>query len=444
MRRPFALLLAALLANGCDGDSGATTDASVTGDGGDMGDGTTANPHTVKLTLPNRPNNAGMFSFVVAYQDGSGPWAVAPAPSGDTYSFPINAPSYGVAFTCIANVPGATTTQARSVTTAHFAVGERTEVALDVPARCSDRAAQNVTLSGTVSNRPSGGVMVVQWGARFSYVGSQTGNFTLYAPAGTHDLVVSHAVPEGNGDFYIDQVVVERNFAVTASSVHAIDFTAAHATQYFGVTINAGTDRAVAQTTLYTANGTTTNLVREAANWETQSLAASQMVATDVYDQSIAVTRLGSSATITNATDAPAAQTWVAPAPLGAATATTITKMPYVMLETSWPSYADVTGYSWNATQQPTTQQCGGTVPCTILWSSYVSPGVVGTMPGYAMPDLSALTGWKPALGLVDGAPVIGSVTAFISSVGAQDFPPRTPANGTKRTYVRSDFSVTP
>jgi hypothetical protein len=444
MRRAL-LSSIALCALGCDGSGSDAVDANGSGSGGDDAGGGSASPRTVKLTIPSRPNNATAFSFVVAYQDGSAPWAEAPAPTGDTYSFTINAPSYGVAFTCIANVPGTTASQVRSVTTAHFAVGERTELTLELPARCSDRLGQPIMLSGTVFNRPLGGVLSVQWGTRSAFVGAQSGNFTLTAPPGTHDLIVVHGVPLGNGDFYVDSALVQRDVTLSATATLSLDFAGARPTPSFPVTIDAVNARALATTTLFTANSTVAALVRETGDWETRSLAASQAVATDVYDQSITVSRLGESATITNATSSPAAQTWVAPAPLGAATAEAISKMPYPTLATSWPAYANVAGYTWSATQQLANQQCGGNTACTVVWSAYLSPGVVGAMPAYVMPDLAGLPGWKSALELAGGQPVAGSVTAFTSSVGPGDFPPSTPpTSGTKRAFVRSDFALTP
>ena len=148
--------------------------------------------------------------------------------------------------------------------------------------------------------------------------------------------------------------------------------------------------------------------------------------------------------TITNATSKPAAQTFVAPAPLGAVTATIPTKMPYPTLIATWPAYGNSVGYAWNATQQLGSQQCGGGSACTIVWTAYLSPGVTGAMPGYRMPDLSGITGWKQAFEIVSGAQVVGSVTAQTSSAGAGDFPPALPADGTKRVFVRSDYGVTP
>src|SRR6266496_3413401 len=93
MRACLACLLA--VAVGCGDDSSTNPDGSMGGDGsGSQG-------QTVTLTLTNRPNDAAMFTFIVAYQDGSGPWTVAPAPSGDTYSLPVASSSYSVAWTCV-------------------------------------------------------------------------------------------------------------------------------------------------------------------------------------------------------------------------------------------------------------------------------------------------------------------------------------------------------
>ena len=441
------LWLVTAVAFGCGSSGGAAdvdNDAGTggDGDGGDGGDGGTAGTSSVTLTLTNRPMNANMFSFVVAYQDGSSPWQLAPAPTGDVYTIPISAPSYGVAYMCIGSTTGNQSSQQRSVTSAHFAVGERTSVTLDVPPRCSDRMQGGVTLSGNISNRPIGGVLVVQFGGRSAFVGSQTGNFTMQVPTGTRDLIVTHAVPEGNGDFYVDEAVVIRDVAITANAIHSIDFSTSESTNFFTVDASdAPTNaRVVASTTLYTANGTTTSLVREAQNWEATALADVQKRPTDIYDLSIAVSTQGAGATVTHATAAPADQTYVAPAPLGDVATTVPTKMPYITLESTWPAYPAAIGYLWNATQ---TLSCSGSLTCSIMWTSFLSPGVVGTSPAYRMPDLAALAGWKDAFEL-GTAPIVGSVTAVTSSAGGADFPTGIPAAGTDRVFVRSDYGLTP
>jgi len=434
-------LVAAVFLFAC-GSSSTTGDGNPgNGDGDIVPDTTGGNAHAVKLTLKNRPMNGGAYSFIVAYQDGSAPWQLAPAPSGDTYTLTINAPSYGVAYACIGSVPGATTTQLRTVTSAHFAIGERTELTLDVPTRCSDRAAGNVTLSGSVNNRPFNGFLAVQLGTRTAFVGTSSGTFSLSTPPGTYDLVVAQVIPEGNGEFYVQSAVMQRGVAVTTSMTRTIDFSQAQPTRSWPVSINVAA-RAVASTTLYTSNGTQLGTVRESTGWDTIALAQSE--SSDIYDQSIAVTTAGQGATITNATNSPGAQTYAAPAPLGGVTGTIATTTPYITLESTWSPYANAIGYTWNATQQLASTQCSGNLPCTIVWTAMLSPGVLGANTGYRMPDLSGLMGWRQSYQFVGGAQIVGGVTATTSSVGASDFPTGIPANGTKRTFVRSDYAVTP
>src|SRR3954468_5066499 len=96
----LVIALVSILAVACGSSSKGTVDGSAGGDGangggdGGGGDGGGEGGGTASaVTLTNRPTNAAMFTFLVAYQDGSGPWQLAPAPSGDTYTFNVNAPS---------------------------------------------------------------------------------------------------------------------------------------------------------------------------------------------------------------------------------------------------------------------------------------------------------------------------------------------------------------
>jgi len=435
---------------GCSGSSGAPGDGNSGDDNQPPTDGPSAGAHTVTVTLANRPMNAGMYSFLVAYQDGASPWQLAPAPTGDVYSLPINAPSWAIAFTCIGNIPGTTgTQQLRMVSSAHFAIGERTELTLDVPARCSDRASTSVQLTGTITNRPPSGYLAVQFGNRTTLVNTTSGAFSLETPPGTHDLLVLHVVPLGNGDYYGDSAVIQRNVAVTTTTARTIDFSAAAAyLRDWSVDASSGNAaRIVASTTLYTASGTQLALVRESANWQTSALAASQSLATDVYDQSITVSTVGQSATVTNATTTPADQTYVAPPALGAVSSAVVsTTMPYPTIASKWTAYPSAIGYTWTAGQQLLASQCGGggAMPCSVLWIAQLSPGVLGASPEYRMPDLSGLPGWKQTFQLAGSAQILGGVTATTSSAGASDFPTGIPAAGTQRTFARSDYAVGP
>jgi hypothetical protein len=426
-------------------DGGTAHDAGdPTGDGGVPADASPAGPTIVQLTLANRPNNAAAYSFVVAFQDGAAPWQLAPAPTGDTYALPIHAPSYGVAWTCISGGTGNTQSgQLREVTTAHFAASERTQLTLDIPGRCSDRGPATVTLSGSVTSRPIGGVLVVQYGDRNAFVSATTGSYSLATPPGTRDLIVSHAVSRGGGDYYVERVAVVRDVVVNGATTRSVNFNTSAQTVSYPVTAQVGTSRVLAATTLTTANRTVAGLIRETSQLASVALATAHRRTSDVYDQTITVSTFGRSATVSRLTSSPSAQTYVAPTAIGAPMTAIPTKDPYVRVETTWQSYAGASGYVWTATQTPGSFLCGGTA-CTITWRALLSPGVTGMSPGYLMPDLAGLAGWKPGWQLVSSVPVTGSVQALTSSAGAADFPLGPPTDGLLRTTSRADFTVTP
>ncbi len=441
------LLACSILAAACgssssshhpDGSSGG--DGSGTGgDGSGSGGGT-----TVSITITNAPTNAAMFTFLVAYQDGAGAWALAPAPSGGVYSFTVQSPAWGFAYTCIGTVGGTgIANQVRQVIEAHFAVSERTSLTLTLPPRCTDANPMNVGLAGTIQNRMGGGNDLVDFGNRTAVATGQD-TYAMETPPGTRDAIMLHVTSGGNaGDFTADGAVLARDLAVTAATMHDFDEDTAVATQTFPVLATTA-GRITATTLLYTANGTTATIARNTTQLVTGSLAASQMAAGDVYDQQIQVAGSGQTATVTNATATPAAQTYAAPAPLGGATATVPATTPYPEVKTTWGAYTGAVGYTWTATQTLAAAQCGGQTACTVTWAAALSPGVTGGSPSYTMPDLSALTGWSASLQLVTGTMVTGTVEAMTSTAGAMDFPAGVPAAGTQRVLVRSDYTVTP
>jgi len=433
----LAIALVACGGHGSTGDDGGPGDDGNGGGDDGNGHGTT----NVTVTMNNQPTNAAMFSFVVAYQDGSGPWQAAPPPTGDVYTLPINSGVWGFAWSCIGTPPGVGQAQQRQVTDIHFSIAERTSYTIDVPPRCSDRDTGNVLLKGTISNANGGGVYVVRFGDRFVQAGV-TGNYQMPVQPGTHDLIVAHGMLTAIGnDFVADQVFVQRDLAVAAATTANVDWNNAADVQSFAVT---GTGLRLAATTLYSKGGTTAVLVNDTTSqFETEATAAAQSVAGDIYDQVMAAGSNGQTGITTLATTTPAAETFTAPTPLGGATSTTMAT-PYPRITTTWAAYANAIGYVWTATQQPGFVTCGNT-PCTATWTGVLSAGVIGAMPTYTMPDLSAIPGWNTALQFVAATQVAGSVQAMTSSAGGTDFPPATPpAVGTQRTFVRSDYTVTP
>jgi hypothetical protein len=432
----------------CGSEHGTTTGVDAPGSGGDAngsGDGNGGN-QAITVTLTNRPNTASTFSFLAAYQDGSGAWQAAPPPTGDTYTFTVSAQTWGFAWTCV--TAGSAT---REVSLYYFTVAEATNLTIAVPDRCTDRTPTAVALNGTISNPPVGGGLSVAF-AR-SAVSATTGTSTTYAmsaqPA-THDLLVGHSSATLNGDVVIDKAAVQRSLAVSGTTTTAnVNYNNAQSTQTATVTVNTTAGQtAKVSTTLYTAGGTVYSMVKQTAatSFTSTGLAGALAQAGDVYNQQIDVSSPGALAIVQNWVASVANQTYSAPASLGGAASTVPTDVPYPRIKTTWAAYSGSIGYDWSASQSLSGSACGGNGGnCSVIWTAALSPGAVGTSPTTEMPDLSALTGWDMKFQMQTGTNVTGSVRAATSSKGASDFPVTDPAAaGTQRTFVSSTWTATP
>lgn len=434
--RPMRTLLLVCFAIGCGGSSIGGIDALGHGDDAPSID---VGPQTVALTLVHRPNAPATFEFVVAYQDGSGPWTIAPAPIGDTYQLPIASPHYGYMWSC-------KTANARAVNLGYFTVAEHGAITDTIPPRCTD-AITTVAITGVVANRPAAGRLVAQFGTATSPVEAGSGAFKIDTIPGTADLIISHTpvAAAGSTDSIVDQVAISRGLVANAAVTKPVDFATAAAVQSFAATIAAtAMQRAIATTTLFASGGTSVGLVRDGtAPLEVEALAAAQVGTSDIYETTLTLASQGQAATTTLVTNLPGAETFSAPAGLGGA----ITTAASGRITTTWAAYPSATGYRWIATQPLTIAQCGtgAAAACTVNWNAQLSAGYVGTTTMFAMPDLSMLAGFTSDFAFVTGTAVTGDAQAVVTSGGIGDFPVQTPAPvGTTRTSVRSDWSVTP
>ncbi|MFT3692813.1 MAG: hypothetical protein QM831_06715 [Kofleriaceae bacterium] len=437
----YALVVAvAILAGGCghnssaagDDDDGGNSDG---GGGGDDDGGGNQGFATVKLTLNHRPANGAQFSFIVAYRDGAGPWTLSDMPTGDDYSFHIYSPVYSVMWTCIgASAQNATI---RQVSMMSFAVSDRTSLSADVPPRCAE-AAGLVTLHGTLANGGFTDNYVVRWGDRQATVAN--GSYTMQVPPGTHDLVLLEASSISIGDAQPSGAFVKRNVTVNAATEVDLDANGVEDLQAFDVSDLDGGTKQSATTTLYAAGTTAPLATQTSGSYTVMSLATDQMGAGDIYDLQLSETSGTAMSTRTLATATPGELTWTDVPTLGAVATSVGAAQPYPQLQSSWPMYANATGYTWAITQTATS----GPGTATIVWAAQLSPSVLGAAPAFEMPDFSQLGGWNPSLQLVAGKAVVGGVQAQVSSATG-DFPPITPPPaGTKRTMASTTFALTP
>nr|HEX4318141.1 hypothetical protein [Kofleriaceae bacterium] len=422
------------------------------GDSGSNDSGAT----TVTVTFTNAPTVPADFAFVVGFEDGSGAWQTAPAPTGGVYTLSIASASYGVVYTCIGNGGGSGSAIGldRDVVMGNFAVAENPALALTVPARCTDTTPALAPVAGSFANQPAtGSIAMFLAGKQFTVVPNAAGlpGYATNVLPGTYDLVAVHSPPPTAGVTVPDLVLVQRGLAVGSAGVagNALDFSKAKAVQDFNLNVSLGSGAQIATSTDLVASSTTATLVTEtAAGGKPQTLdaiglSASQALATDLY--AIRVAASAGSGNVVQAASfvtIPTADTFVAPPVVGAVLSTVPTTAPYPELALSWSAYANATGYEAVAKQG-----CAvGNAPTVCLtWTMAMSATVAGASPALQMPDLTSLAGWDTRLQLVTGAPVAGEVAAETSTAGTADFPlSGLPPAGTKRTTATTTFSVTP
>ena len=435
MRNIYAsIVLVAIV--GCGGKSASKADAPNSGDGSNAGSDGSGGETTVMVTLNNEPTAGSSYSFIAAYQDGSGAWQLAPAPSSDAYTLTIHSSSWGFVWTCVP--PTGSTNMIKRVELAYFDTSEKTSLTETVPAECSDvAAAKTYALTGTITGAPGGSRSVAYFGDRQGAV--TAGAYTIQAPNGTHDVViVTYPAATAGGDLIAEGAVV----SAAAVTVNGAAVTAPALAYAAGVTSDAvtltGGGTAAVSSVLYTANGTTATFVTQAAagaGYKTEGLTTS--ATGDLYLQQV----IGAGANageIQNWTSTIAAQTYTAPAAVGGATTTVPTTTPYPMLSTTWSAYTGAVGYTWDATQ--------GAVGAQVEWTAVIGAMYAGTTPKFTMPDLSMLTGWNPVLEYTTaGGNGTGTLRAVTSTAGTSDYPANAiPAAGTQRTFASGAFTFTP
>jgi hypothetical protein len=391
--------------------------------------------HTITVTLIDRPNTPTTFTFLTAYEDGTGPWHAAPAPSGDTYSFEVASATWSFAWTCIA-------ADSREVMMYSFTVAERSSLTDQIFSGCTDRNPAPVSLSGAISNAPAAGTIEVDWADQTVAATGSSYAFAPGVPPGTHDLVATHRTATGTGSYIVDSALVQTGVAVTATTTQAINFATAVATRTAAIT--GAPSNAFSFMGLETAGGTFVTLAlsttQPTGGYQVVGLAASQEQSGDLYDTFVEQpTGGGSSLSVERFTSAPTALAFVAPAPLVNVSSSVAATMPYLRVASTWTPYSGATGYTWSLDEPLTGAACGASSTCDVAWEGLFSPGAVGSSPRIEVPDLSAIPGWDPRLELQPGAKAALVLSGSISTGGPSDFPfALTPPDGTTRTHAHS------
>jgi hypothetical protein len=438
--------LGTLAITGCGSNAKKNADAPTHDDAGSDGAGA---PSTVVVTvegIPTSPTN----NFIAMFQDGSGAWHVAPAPTNGMYTLTINSATWGFGFACAisAAVAGGTATEA-DVILVNYTVAERTSFTEGVPLACRNPGTAPITVTGSITHLPavSTGTYEVWFGGTKSAVtvAGTTGTFTLTnIPPVKRDLFVVHRpAVVGAGGSVADFVARVTGVDETGSgSAVTVNWTAAPGSGGSAATQTAtGSGTTSVDTVLYTRGGTDPTLSSSATT--SAYLATSQVASSDVYEQ-LANYNLGGTIFAEEWVNAVVPPALTEPATLNGIIPSESATTPYPILTTNWDSYGQAVSYIWFAQET-----LAGSVPGTgsvVSWGATLSPGYVGATPSYVMPDLSAISGWMPSMQFTGGNSnkVTVAVSPSLSSAGVDDMPFSNPAPvGTTRGRTVATAIVT-
>ena len=415
----------------------ACSSSSGTPDGAGGGDaGSPAGPTAVRVTLANVPPDPAASQFIVAYQDGDGPWQLAPAPTGSAYALTIASASYRFAYLCNAN-------HEPTVALAQFTAAEKPDLTMVVDSACTPAVTQAmVQVTGTITETAAtqSGEFTIQLGLQDGAAEAIAGSsvpYTAMVQPGTYDVIATFQA-QVLGD--VDLALTRRSVTIAADTTLDFDFTNAEPTRMVAADSLAATGSGATNTgesLLLTANGTTALLgYDKAAPFHFDALPADQAVASDLYEQDFRAGDGSASGETFIFAHTPAAVTGASPLPF-AAVASVATTTPYPELAFAFDAYPDAIGYQLSAGQS---QQ-----PNVVEWHVYTGPEFAGASPQIRVPDLTSIPGWTAALQLGSGD-IGGTIFAVTSSRGAADFPLAfQPApDGTVQAVSYASFDVMP
>lgn len=337
-----------------------------------------AAPREITLTVPAHPTDPVPYNFVVAFQDGDGPWTRAPAPVGDDYTLPIETDRYGVLVACSGLWQrgfGASIVQIE-----YFTKAETTQVEVLLSA-CGDPRMLG-SVGGTVTNANINNPIAI---AVDDYLDrrSSAGAYSLTAPLGTRDLVAHE-----DGAYQINRVLIHRDLQVTGSQQLDIDFAPAVATQQHDVLGLALADGEHVDVFNYftTANGTRVRMSYSSGIGKFFTTPAAIRRAGDFDWLDTSVSRYTSSLSMAFRRY----QVW------GTATSniTTSWRPPIAGLDCG--TDADKRAYfAWQATTAD--RYYVAVYLGTVFRYAGLSRGYLGAATSWAEPDLSTIDGWPTA-----------------------------------------------
>jgi hypothetical protein len=355
------------------------------GDGGaDSDGGVSPNRVTLWTTLDGVPANASW----VAVRDGDGSWQPL-AGQGGRYDFVAASGRYGLAVACADTF---------EVLLYEMTVEELREVR--VP--CFGTPAILYSLFGLVRNLPAGEMASVTLGRADNsgtILGDPQYGFTL--PAGTYDVVAVKRPASSTRLTPLSGLVIARDVEICCSRRLDLDFGS-------GLVVPVAVDATLAGgaagestglfATFYSHNGTVVSLGNSAlTGWRAVALPATAVQGDDLQLLAGGVFPSGGGNAVRSVRRyfrEPGSMTLTLPAPFDSVTVALEAATPYPRLRATWTPYAEARGYQ--------ALYVGGTSADPRYWYLYLGAGALAAAgaSGHTLPDLSALSGWRPEWGL--------------------------------------------
>ena len=372
-----------------------------------------------------------------AVQDGSGPWTQVTG-TNNSFTFHFTSTKVGIAYVTTSATSGSDVTVVYATAAELQGVGGTTTVECTTGGKSVNGSVANVGASelATISLASSSATVI----------GGGVNTFQLTGlPQGAHDLVASRITQTISGtsiSYALNRLIIRRNLdPANGSTLPVLDFNASEsfAPATANVTIgNLGSDQALAEAGLTTANGTSASFFFSSPSTATTlpyyGVPDAKLATGDLHSLTVFATPPGSGSPSTSRVAAlyfrsVTDRTVTLGSTLGVPTITTVATTPYLRLRAQLAAqseYNRLAGIFY--TQGSGASERSVSVMMTAAYAGAASYDLT-------IPDLSAASGWNNAWGL---QPAVATQWTEIEAGGSFNFffPGQHPTDGSTVLYA--------
>jgi hypothetical protein len=341
-----------------------------------VGCGNAVEPSVLVVTLQGLPADVATAKLQFAYQDGDGPWQMAPAPVGATISISLADSKYGFAIGCALSSPRL---YSGTVEIIYSTVAESLQLNRKIPSFCPRSTPTGTMLEGSLVSTP-GKKLQVAFGRQSFESGITTALTTPYSIATlpqTADLLAVRLDADGT----VDRFQVERSISVGQTSLSKnLDFDSMPPAEGTPQPLPAGVTNSFLQTS-YVTTTSRINVVDTTPPFTIFTPSPAQRKPSDAIEQFLEVSAPEGSIFAEKVVEQPSAFT-IGPQLLTSVAATRVNGTKAFTIE--WSAVSNATYYA--------SFDAGATE------FAEFSPGWLDGKTTWTTADLSTIAGWNPLL----------------------------------------------